>query len=105
MEALVSSTSGFRRTRCVLAFVLWVTRYGHLTNCSGSTSACFKIARRVPSGMSPEWFGIASRLTVELEAKLLQSAHDFTISESGEPTHSSGHHDCEVLILRRWGQG
>jgi hypothetical protein len=48
-----------------------------------------------------------SRLTVELEAKLFQSAYDFTIPESGEPAHSSGHHDCEVLVFRcrRQGQG
>jgi hypothetical protein len=46
-----------------------------------------------------------SRLTVELESKFFQSANDFTISESGKPTHSSGHHDGEVLILCHWRQG
>jgi hypothetical protein len=62
--------------------------------------------RRIAIGLRAEPDLVApGRLAIKLKSEYLESTHDFTITESEKPTHSSGHHDCEILIFRCWGQG
>ncbi len=47
----------------------------------------------------------SGRLPVEFKPEFLQSTYDFAISESGKPTHSSGHHNCEVMVFSSQREG
>jgi hypothetical protein len=70
-------------------------------NASGSTPACLRIARNVPSGISPGAIGEggiavglgvepdfmgAGRLAVELEAQALEPFDDLAIAETRQPS-------------------
>jgi hypothetical protein len=71
------------------------------------------MARNVPSGMSPGWFGtVVYRfvfglnqirgclpLDVKRETTRLQLAGDVAVSESSKPPHPGGHDDSEIAPL------
>jgi len=75
---------------------------------------CFKIARSVPSGISPEWFGIVvyrlvvelnqifvttGGLAIKLKAALLQLTDYFPIAKTREPTHLGSNYDGVIPSL------
>jgi len=85
----------------------------------GSVPACFKIARSVPSGMSPEWWGIvvyrlvaglnrifvtAGGLAIKLEAARLQFSHYLPITESRELPSSGCDYHSSIAPLFRTGK-
>ena len=70
-------------------------------NDSAPTPACLRMARNVPSGMSPGWLGMvvyrfsaalnqisrARSLAVELQAELLEPPDDVAVLEARQRTH------------------
>jgi len=74
-----------------------------------------RIARSVPSGISPGWFGTVvyrlvdalnhlvapRRLPVESKAQRLQLSHDLAVAESRQSPHLSRDYDRVVASLAR----
>lgn len=47
----------------------------------------------------------SGRLPVEFKPEFPQSTYDFAVAESGKPTHSSGHHNREVVVFSSQREG